>query len=196
MRKVVKWLFVVIVFLTISGCKKTYIIEPSPPCSLSATIDAPSYNLNNRHYESVCSCKSRTQYLSFLDSDYSYFELSTGLHELESKRSKDPSAELRVRILQKEIPFEYNKKYYFEPSGDYLTSNNYCIIDVRLCLDGECYYSNDGWVKVTEATRSNGEPFVPGVYSPYPIDHFKCEFEFTVEKDGKKVVVKDGRFSK
>lgn len=191
MRRFIKCVLVVVFSVIISGCEELFVSRY--PCSLSMTIDAPTYNLKNCHYAAVCKPSHHHNGHFYILDDELHFEINILTHDLESKRDKNPSAKLIIALTQHEIPFELNKKYYFESSGDVLTSDRYCIATVRLYLNGECYSSHDGWIKVTEILLDNGEPFTPD-YNSY-IDQFTCEFEFTAEKDGKKVVISNGRYT-
>ena len=165
-------------------------------------IDAPSLNLNNRQYVAICDRDYRrtvvyhSTNLSIRPSDL-YFEFRMGRHLLGPKRGNGPEAEILFNILQRKYPLEINKKYLIETSGDFMTSNYYCIADVRLLIDGEWYLSNDGWFKITDIVLANGEKYYPNHNSS--ISEIKCEFEFTAvkegEEDGEKLVVRNGSFA-
>lgn len=200
MRKIITWISIIIVATIVCSCEEDENHKSS--CHLSMCIDAPSLNLNNRQYVAICDRDYRrtvvyhSTNLSIQPSDL-YFEFRMGRHLLGPKRGNGPEAEILFNILQRKYPLEINKKYLIETSGDFMTSNYYCIADVRLLIDGEWYLSNDGWFKITDIVLANGEKYYP--YHNSSISEIKCEFEFTAvkegEEDGEKLVVRNGSFA-
>ena len=200
MRKIITWISIIIVATIVCSCEEDENHKSS--CNLSMCIDAPSLNLNNRQYVAICDRDYRrtvvyhSTNLSIQPSDL-YFEFRMGRHLLGPKRGNGPEAEFHFNILQRKYPLEINKKYLLETSGDFMTSNYYCIADVRLLIDGEWYLSNDGWFKFTDILLANGEKYYPNHNSS--ISEIKCEFEFTAvkegEEDGEKLVVRNGSFA-
>ena len=200
MRKIITWISIIIVATIVCSCEEDENHKSS--CNLSMCIDAPSLNLNNRQYVAICDRDYRrtvvyhSTNLSIRPSDL-YFEFRMGRHLLGPKRGNGPEAEFHFNILQRKYPLEINKKYLLETSGDFMTSNYYCIADVRLLIDGEWYLSNDGWFKFTDILLANGEKYYPNHNSS--ISEIKCEFEFTAvkegEEDGEKLVVRNGSFA-
>ena len=199
MRKIIIWISIIIVATIVSSCEEYENHKSS--CHLSMCIDAPSLNLNNRQYVAICDRDyRRTVYhyahLSIRPSEQ-HFEFDMGTHLLGPKRGNGPEAEFYFNILQRKYPLEINKKYLLETSGDFMTSNYYCIADVRLLIDGEWYLSNDGWFKITDILLANGEKYYPNHNSS--ISEIKCEFEFTAvkegEEDGDKLEVRNGSFA-
>ena len=200
MKKIITWISIIIVATIVSSCEEDENHKSS--CNLSMCIDAPSLNLNNRQYVAICDRDYRrtvvyhSTNLSIQPSDL-YFEFRMGRHLLGPKRGNGPEAEILFNILQRKYPLEINKKYLIETSGDFMTSNYYCIADVRLLIDGEWYLSNDGWFKITDIVLANGEKYYP--YHNSSISEIKCEFEFTAvkegEEDGEKLVVRNGSFA-
>ena len=199
MKKIITWISIIIVATIVCSCEEDENHKSS--CNLSMCIDAPSLNLNNRQYVAICDRDyRRTPYyqtrLSIITSEQ-HFEFDMGTHLLGPKRGNGPEAEILFNILQRKYPLEINKKYLIETSGDFMTSNYYCIADVRLLIDGEWYLSNDGWFKITDIVLANGEKYYP--YHNSSISEIKCEFEFTAvkegEEDGEKLVVRNGSFA-
>lgn len=200
MKKIITWISIIIVATIVCSCEEDENHKSS--CHLSMCIDAPSLNLNNRQYVAICDRDYRrtvvyhSTNLSIQPSDL-YFEFRMGRHLLGPKRGNGPEAEFHFNILQRKYPLEINKKYLIETSGDFMTSNYYCIADVRLLIDGEWYLSNDGWFKITDIVLANGEKYYP--YHNSSISEIKCEFEFTAvkegEEDGEKLVVRNGSFA-
>ena len=200
MKKIITWISIIILATIVCSCEEDENHKSS--CNLSMCIDAPSLNLNNRQYVAICDRDYRrtvvyhSTNLSIRPSDL-YFEFRMGRHLLGPKRGNGPEAEILFNILQRKYPLEINKKYLIETSGDFMTSNYYCIADVRLLIDGEWYLSNDGWFKITDIVLANGEKYYPNHNSS--ISEIKCEFEFTAvkegEEDGEKLVVRNGSFA-
>lgn len=201
MRKIIIWISIIIVATIVSSCEEYENHKSS--CNLSMCIDAPSLNLNNRQYVAICDRDYRrtpyhyTRFSMISPREQYYFEFDTGTHLLGPKRGNGPEAEFYFNILQRKYPLEINKKYLLETSGDFMTSDYYCLADVRLLIDGEWYLSNDGWFKFTDIVLANGEKYYPKHNSS--ISEIKCEFEFTAvkegEEDGEKLVVRNGSFA-
>lgn len=177
----------------VSSCEQLFCPQDKAP-ELSMTINAPSLNLKNRYFTDICTTSLFNHTIHsielYVDPNLS-FELQIANHTLESRRDKDPIAELWVFVYMEEA-LELNKKYYFRSVGDYETATDYSFAGAKLKLDGQIITVNDdGWVRFTQIDTRNGEAFSE---DNTDITKVRGEFAFTGYLDGYKVEVSDGQF--
>lgn len=192
MKKTIMWVLIAIVANLGTGCE--YLLDSNDNADeLSMTINAPSFGLRNRYYIDVCNptlFSSKIHEIDlFVDPDL-HFELQISQHTLESKRDKDPIAELWILAYMEEA-IEINKKYHFRNVGDYETATDYSFAGATLKLNDRTISSSDGWVRFTQIKTKNGEEFS---IDNSDIIEVRGEFAFTGELDGSKVEVSEGQF--